>query len=64
MEDYGSGGEREKPLLRESFWVYIKIKKGVRKRAFYSPLIKKEHNSHTPFAFYSVLSIRKILFEK
>lgn len=44
--------------------MYIKIKKGVRKRAFYSPLIKKEHNSHNLFVFYSVLSIRKILFEK
>ena len=51
--------EKEKPLLRESFWVYIKIKKGVRKRAFHSPWIKKEQNSHNPFVFYSVLTIRR-----
>ena len=44
----------------------MKIEKGVRKRVFYPPGIKKkkEQNSYTPLVLYTVLSINKILLEK
>ena len=39
--------------------MHRRIKKGVRKKAFYSPWVKKEHDSYNPVVFYSVLSISK-----